>query len=67
MLGNEVLVKMWVGAASGFTSECYTAILRAGDQHLLAQARAVDPHQLPDAVTTTIAAPTARALRHPTK
>ncbi len=39
MLGDEVLVRTWVGAAQGLTFERHTAIERAGDERLLAQAR----------------------------
>ena len=38
-LGNEVLARTWVGAASGLSFERHTTIERAGDGQLLAQAR----------------------------
>ena len=39
LLGNEVLVKTWVGQAAGLTFERHTEIMRASDEQLLARAR----------------------------
>jgi acyl-CoA thioester hydrolase len=38
-LGEQVLLRTWVGEASRLTFERHTRILRAGDEQLLAQAR----------------------------
>jgi acyl-CoA thioester hydrolase len=38
-LGDEILVRTWVGTASGLTFERHTEMLRAADQKLLARAR----------------------------
>lgn len=38
-LGDEVLLRTWVGEATRLTFERYTQMLRAADQQLLAQAR----------------------------
>jgi acyl-CoA thioester hydrolase len=39
MLGDEVLVRTWVGEVQGLTFERHTTIQRAGDEQFLAQAR----------------------------
>jgi len=38
-LGDEILVRTWVGTASGLTFERHTEMLRASDQKLLSRAR----------------------------
>ena len=39
LLGDQVLLRTWVGKASRLTFERHTEICRAADRHLLAQAR----------------------------
>lgn len=38
-LGDEILVRTWVGTASGLTFERHTEMLRVSDQKLLSRAR----------------------------
>ena len=38
-LGDEILIRTWVGNASGLTFERHTEMLRASDQKLLSRAR----------------------------
>lgn len=38
-LGDEILVRTWVGTASGLTFERHTEMLRASDRKLLSRAR----------------------------
>lgn len=39
LLGDEVIVRTWVGTVEGLSFERHTAIIRAGDQKPLARAR----------------------------
>jgi acyl-CoA thioester hydrolase len=39
VLGDDILVRTWVGAADGLRFERFTEMLRHGDRKLLAQAR----------------------------
>ena len=41
LLGDEVIVRTWVGSAPGVTFERHTEVLRAEDRQLLARARTI--------------------------
>src|SRR5262245_53552344 len=41
VLGDDILVRTWVGAADGLRFERFTEMLRGGDKKLLAQAKTI--------------------------